>query len=67
MAVKSTYDFLRDIDEQLIQYDQKLCDMGFSNTKFLKVMPLDCLNFIQKPGHRLLISQQLHRLSQPAA
>jgi hypothetical protein len=52
-----TVDFLRDIDEDLVQYESTLNDMGFTSTRSLKFLLSSDIPSIPKAHSRLLISE----------
>ncbi len=51
---QSTYDFLHQIDKELLIYVQPLMEKAFTSTKTLKYIREEDLQFAL-PGHRLLI------------
>jgi hypothetical protein len=60
-----TIDFLREVDEDLVQYESILNDMGFTSTRSLKFLLSSDIPSIPKAHSRLLISE-INKLSTPS-
>ena len=60
----STENFLRDIDEVLVQYTSLLCSKGYSNTRVLAHLTLP--DIAELPiGHRRLLINEVNKIRSP--